>query len=372
MKKINLLYVIYSLENGGAETLAIRLAEKIDKKKFHATVCSLTDGGPLKEVLEAKEVPYITLGKREGKDFKIVYRLIKQLKKNKIDIVHTHNQGPLLYTYLANIFSRKIKIVHTEHINMAKELSYSKKHLLYNKILYRSLDGFINIASHLTSNYCALFNLSNAKIQTIHNCVELSNYNSVANNSLRQELGISADVPLIGNISALRPQKDHATLIRSMVKVCEKLPESILVIVGEGESEQELLTLTKQLDLTRNVIFLGFRSDINNLLAQFDVFVLSSLYEGLPLCILEAMAAGKPIVATDVDGTNEILVNSKTGLLVPAGQPEKFAEALLSIIVDPDCAIEMGKSARKFVAVKHNIEKMITQYEAFYKEILDV
>lgn len=370
-KKINLLYVIHSLENGGAETLAIRLAEKIDHKKFQVTVCSLSDMGPLREVLEKKKVPYFTLGKRDGKDLRISFRLRAKLKEYAIDVIHTHNQGPLLYTYLATLLSPKYKIVHTEHINMAKELSYSKKHLLYNRLLYRRLDGFVNIAQHLTNEYCIRFDLSRAKVQTIHNSVDYGKSIVLSPNSLREQLGLSNTVPLIGNISALRPQKDHETLIRAMKKVCEKFPAAILVIAGEGELQNKLVTLINGLELNRNVKLLGFRSDVDGLLKEFDIFVLSSLYEGLPLCILEAMAAGKPIVATDADGTNEIVTDGETGILVPVKNPDLFADAIVSILGDLEKAAEMGRAAQNFVETKHNMDKMISQYELFYKELFN-
>ena len=368
--KINILYVIHSLDNGGAETLAIRLAEKLDKNSFRATVCSLSDQGPLRELLESKEVPYFTLGKRDGKDLKVALRLRGVLKKQKMDVIHTHNMGPLLYTYLATLFSQKYKIVHTEHINMAKELSYSKKHLMYNRLLYRRLDGFINIAQHLTREYCSRFDLSHTKVETIHNSVDPGKAPSVPTKPLRDQLGVADNVPLIGNISALRPQKDHQTLIRAMKKVCDKIPEAILAIAGEGESQVELKALVEKLGLSQNVKFLGFRSDVDGLLGQFDIFVLSSLYEGLPLCILEAMAAGRPIVATDADGTNEVVRNGETGLLVPLKEPELFADAILTILENPEHAKEMGAIAKKLVEDEHNMDKMIDQYELFYQELL--
>jgi len=368
--KINLLYVIQSLENGGAETLAIRLAARLDKNCFNAAVCSLSDNGPLRELLERKKVPYFTLGKREGKDFKVALRLRRLLQQQRINLVHTHNQGPLLYTYLATLLSPGTRIVHTEHINMAKEFSYSRKHLLYNNLLYRSLDGFVNIARHLTDDYCSRFDLSKVRVRTIHNSVDLELVPGVPATGLRQELNIPATAPLIGNISALRPQKDHPTLIRAMAKVCRQVPEAVLVIAGEGESKAELVELVGKLGLEANVRFLGFRADVGQLLAQFDLFVLSSLYEGLPLCILEALAAGRPIVATDADGTNEVVQDGVTGLLVPLSSPEQFAAAILALLADPARAERLGQEGRRYVAEQHNMATMISQYEQFYREVL--
>lgn len=368
-EKINLLYVIYSMENGGAETLAIRLAEKLDRELFNAAVCSLSDQGPLREVMERKGVTHFTLGKKEGKDFLLPFKLRKLIKEKKFKIIHTHNQGPLLYTYLGTRLLGKIKIVHTEHINMAKEFSYSKKHLLYNNILYRSLEGFINIAHHLTDEYQRRFDLSRAKVETIHNSVDVETHQFEPGNSLREELGLNVDAPLIGNISALRSQKDHLTMIKAMKKVCEKVPDATLVIAGDGELRDKLLEAVHKYGLNSNIKFLGYRSDVDSLLAQFDIFALSSLYEGLPLCVLEAMAAGKPIVATNADGTNEVVHNEKTGLLVPIGDASSFADAILRIINDRNLASNMGDAAKMLVENKHNMAEMISNYEKYYKKL---
>ena len=367
--KINLLYVINSLANGGAETLAIRLAEGLNTNMFNAAVCSLSDQGPLRGVLEQKGVPFFTLGKREGKDFAVALRLRKLLKEQQVDIVHTHNQGPLLYTRLARLFCRGVRHVHTEHINMEKELSYTTRHRQYTALLYRSLDGFINIAEHLASEYRQKFDLTRAKLRTIHNCVECREYKRGAGADLFAELNFSRRVPVVGNISALRPQKDHGTLIRAMGLVVQEVPDALLVIAGEGESREELERLTRELRLEDHVIFLGYRADVDSLLAQFDIFVLSSLYEGLPLCLLEAMAAGKAIVATDADGNNEIIKDGRTGMLCPIGDHGKFAEAIIRLLTHTEQACQLGATARETALRDYDLQNMIAKYEQYYLEL---
>ena len=358
------------MNNGGAETLAIRLADKLDKTKFDVYLCSLSDEGPLRKLIEKKKIKFFTLNTKGGKDVSLIYKLLKAVLKYKISIIHTHNHGPLLYTFLVRIFLKKIFHVHTEHINMAKELSYSRKDHFYNKIIYKSLDGFISIANHLTHDFKNLYNLKKAKVTTILNSIEINNNKKIFPQSIRQEFSLDKDSPIIGNISALRAQKNHETLIKAMRLVVQKIPNAILLIAGEGEDAPNLKKNVGNLGLTKSVKFLGYRSDVDNLLAQFDIFVLSSLYEGLPLCILEAMAAGKPIVATDADGTNEVVKDGETGLLVPLKQPKQFAEAILSILSNPDRAAKMGKAARKLVEEQHNMGKMISQYEEFYEKLL--
>lgn len=367
--KINILYVINSLNNGGAETLAIRLAEMIDCKRFNLYVCSLSDIGPLRDTIKSRNIPFVTLGKNEGKDIRVAFKLRKILKKLNIDIIHTHNQGPLLYSYLATLFCSKYLLVHTEHINMLKEFSYEKKHLLYNSVLYRKLDGFISIAKHLTADFIAQYDLSRARVATISNCVNVVDLPKKFHRNLKDDLAIEDGTPLIGNISALRQQKDQATLIRAIGIVRETYPDVILAIAGDGELRDELTALTEQLKLSDTVHLLGYRSDINELLSQFDVFVLSSLYEGLPLCILEAMAANKPVVATDAEGTNELIIDDQTGLLVPRKDPEALAAAIITLLGDPARASSLGTAARQLIEEKYNSKQMIEQYEQYYHDL---
>jgi glycosyltransferase involved in cell wall biosynthesis len=370
MRPINLLYVIQSLNNGGAETLGIRLAAGLDKTRFTATVCSLCDEGPLRGVLEAKGVAHVTLGKKDGLDWSLARRIRSVLRSHDIDIVHTHNKGPLLYTRLATLFSRNLAFVHTEHINMEKELSYSRKHDLLDRFLFRGIDGFLSIAEHLSEYYQTRYNLARVKFTTIHNSVTLPEPPKTPLTALRRELGIRDDQPLIGNISALRRQKDHATLLRAMPMVLERLPNAVLAVAGDGELKQELADLARNLGLENNVRFLGYRSDVNDLLSQFDVFVLPSLYEGLPLCILEAMAAAAPVVATNADGTNEVVRHGETGLLVPVQDPPALAQAMLTLLEDRPRARAMGQAAREVIRTEYNMDAMISRYEAFYEQLL--
>ena len=365
------MYMIYSLNNGGAEMLALKLAEAINTDHFNVLICSLSDAGPLREILEKKNIDFLTLGKKEGKDLTIVRKLTKVLNNYNIDIVHTHNQGPLLYMYLARFFQNNCLLVHTEHINMNKEHSYQKKHLIYNRILYRKINGFVSVAEHLTRDLKTHYGLRKAKVDTIRNCVASNTAQIIPGVSLREELGVSKDTFIIGNISALRKQKDHTTLLKAMEQLNTKYPNTILVIAGDGELKNELQSKAKELGLEKAIYFLGYRSDVNELLSQFDIFVLPSLYEGLPLCILEAMSAARPIVATNADGTNELIEDETTGLLVPLSDHVQLAAALERLIEDADLAKALGKNAKEHVKAKYSMDEMILSYELYYKELLE-
>lgn len=368
-KRINLLYVIHALNNGGAETLAIRLSERLQSDRFNPLICSLSDEGALRTVLEKKKLAYITLGKREGKDFSLPARLRKVLMEHNIDLVHTHNQGPLLYTTLASLFLKKWIVIHTEHINMGQEFSYSNKHQLYNTFLYRRTDGFISIAQHLTDNFLENYPTLQDKIVTIRNSVDVSQFQDlqgVGVSDIRQNLSLPSRTVLLGNISALRKQKDHVTLVKAMQELSRKRDDIYLVIAGEGECEGELKKLVVDLGLEERVLFLGYRDDIENLLQQFDVFILSSLYEGLPLCLLEAMAVGCPVVATDVVGTNELVENKKTGILTKPRDPEDLANAILALLQDKSQLEQLKIRAQKALQKEFDYTSMITKYQDYY------
>lgn len=368
---INLLYVIHTMNNGGAETLAIRLAEKLNQSFFPTAVCSLSDEGPLREIMLQKQIPFFTLHKKEGKDLGLILRLRRLILEQNITIVHTHNQGPLLYARLAKMLLHGRLLVHTEHINETKELSYSAKDIFYNRILFKKLDGFISIAHHLTKYFQSKYDLSRAQLLTIPNCIEINPFVEKAFGSLRAELGLGENTVIVGNVSALRPQKDHRTLIAAMRKVVDKVPEVVLVIAGDGESREELQDYVRQLHLTKNIRFLGYRSDVKELLTQFDFFVLSSLYEGLPLCVLEAMAAGLAVVATDVEGTNELIRNNKTGFLSPSRQPEQLADVIIDVATDSVLRKRMGEAGRQLVTTEYDFEKMVGKYASFYQHLTD-
>jgi glycosyltransferase involved in cell wall biosynthesis len=370
--KIRLLYVINSFNNGGAEVLAIRLVERLDKERFQPMICSLSEQGPLRSILKEKGIPFYALEKREGKDLRLPCRLGKIIKENQIDILHTHNMGPLLYGYFAMKLLSGAFFIHTEHINVEQEVSYAKRHVIMSKFLMKSLDGFISIAEHLTEYYRKSLPLHADSIATIPNGIDYKDFGAIQrSNGLREELRLNENHFIIGNISALRNQKDHMTLLKAIDRVRNRFPNVRLVIAGEGETDQSLRGFAKERELESHVVFLGYRSDVRYLLSGFDCFALSSLYEGLPLCLLEAMAAGLPIAATNAVGNNELVSSNENGFLVPLGDEEALAQALGNLISDRERAKRMGERGREIAKLNYDFDKVIQQYESFYLALIN-
>jgi len=186
----------------------------------------------------------------------------------------------------------------------------------------------------------------------------------------RESIGLSADDKIVGMVGRLVPQKGHVYLIDAAELVIKKFPDVKFVIVGDGELKDQLLEKVRARNLEKNFRFLGFRSDVNELLWTFDIFTLPSLYEGLPNVVLEALASSLPVVATPVDGTKEAVVDNETGFLVPVKDVEGLANALIKLLSDPALARRIGKNGRKRVEDVFSLEKQVKSFEKLYESYI--
>jgi glycosyltransferase involved in cell wall biosynthesis len=184
-----------------------------------------------------------------------------------------------------------------------------------------------------------------------------------------EELDISPDAKIIGIVARLDSIKNHRCLIKAMKKVAARFPDALLLVIGDGPLRTELEELVSFVRLNNNIKFLGTRNDIPRLLSVLDIFVLCSLSEGLPLTILEAMAAGKPIVATDVGGIPEIIKDGIDGIIIPSDDSDRLAEAISELLRDKRKRHEMGAKARMKFEEKFTIQTMVKSYEELYESL---
>jgi glycosyltransferase involved in cell wall biosynthesis len=186
---------------------------------------------------------------------------------------------------------------------------------------------------------------------------------------VRAELGIPEDAPLVGSVANFKAAKDHATLLQAAVRVRQAVPDLRLLLVGQGPLEAETRRLAAELGLSETVLFAGFREDARRLAATFDVFTLSSTYEGLPIALVEAMALGRPAVVTEVGGTPEVVTDGADGLLVPPGDPAALAGGLLRLLRDPELRARIGAAARARAAA-FDIRAAVARMEQVYAGLL--
>lgn len=370
-QKINLMYLVQSFSAGGAENLTVILSKELKKSNINPMVCALEGRGPLVEYLKENNIPCFHLGKKSGKDPWVLIRLWQLIRRNKIDILHTQNIGPLIYGYFGTQFGKRPLLVHTEHTRLEMEIEASKKYLYYvYGLMLNRVDAFVSIAFHISEYVERRFGISSDKVVTIPNGVDLNRFKLSEMSYSKNEFLKSEKGPVLGIVAGLRREKDHSTLIEALKEVSRIYPEIKLLIVGSGQLEKELRQKVEDLNLNRNVWFLGHRSDIPAILNALDLFVLTSLYEGLPLCLLEAMAAGKPVVATRVYGNVDVIEDGVTGLLVPPKNPVKLAEAILELLVDRERMANMGNAGRKVVEENYDLNEMVEAYKRIYIKLI--
>jgi glycosyltransferase involved in cell wall biosynthesis len=380
-KKIKIIYVIGSLQLGGAERQLSEIAVRLDKSKFDVEICCIAQGGPFEEYVTKHGVKvrifnfYIKHGKYNPLSYfhvaREVSRIYRYFKESKPDIVHAW-----LYTaYIVGVAcARMAGVPHT--IASRRSLGYFKD----SNPLKQPLENFINkYTDHVLVNSKAVEEdvlqrekIDKNKISLIYNGVDIDRFhNQQERESIRNELGISDDSIVVGVVANLIHYKGHKELIESARIVKPEVPHSKFVFVGrDGGMKAELDEMINRYGLDDTILFTGDRTDVPRLLQAFDIVTLASHEEGFSNVLLEAMANGKPIVATDVGGNPESVKDGETGIIVPPRNPEKLARGLLRLLKDEKLRTSMGEKGFERVQEHFSIERLIKDMEHFYVSIL--
>lgn len=307
---------------------------------------------------ETRSVPK----RAHGFDPKLVIELARLLEKERVTVVHTHNPQPLIYGAPAALISGA-KHVHTKH--GANPDSARRK--LVRQLAGHLADAYVAVSPETAEIARKQRECTNKRLSVIENGVDVERFarDERARLEVRRELGIPDDAWVIGTVGRVAPEKDHALLVRAAAPLLGD--RTRLVIAGSGPEEARLRTLVESDAHARFVHLLGARSDVERVLSALDVFVLSSKTEGLPLVLPEAMAAGLPVVSTAVGGIPSVVREGVTGLLVPAGQPERLRSALASLEADRSRAAQMGRAARQLALERYSRKRMIDDYLALYQ-----
>jgi len=361
MKKI--IFVNYSLDMGGAETLILDICRGLDPKKFEPMVCCLVGNGILQGEFEKSGIPVHVIGKRSGIDLSLSFRFMKLFKKLKIDIVNTHGSANWLFAGIAAKMCG-IPLIHTEH---TKPYFNLKKWMKIEKVMSIVTNQIITVGAKVARFMIDEEGISEKKIKVIYNGIRTELYElNIDVAKKRAEIGVGEKDIVIGVVARLFPNKDHKMLFHAFKKVAYHIPLAKLVLVGDGPLKSDLIATAEELDITNKVIFLGNRRDIPELLQTFNVFALSSILEGLPIVLLEAMAAELPIVATNVDGNPELVINGETGYIVPPREPDLFADALIKLLSNSCEAKEMGLRGKERVRKHFSYPSMMKDYNEIY------
>ena len=363
-KRIRLLYIIPRLSKAGAEWHLFNLVRGLDKSKFEIDICCIKELGELGNDLMNTGIGVFCLSRKSIYDLRIILDIYKFMAQRKYHIVHSYLFG---FDYLACIPARIARVKAT--ISSRRELAVWKK--LHHRIFgyVENMFSYKVIACSQAAKQFAIVDerLSPNKITTIYNGICLNTFNPRGKDiRIMNEFNINKNEIVIGMVTKFAVVKDVEAALKAFSMLCIERKDLRLLVVGDGHLRGKLKELVKQLDIDGKVIFTGLRNDVSSLLSVMDVFLLTSLIEGFPNAILEAMACSLPVVATRTGGIPEIVQEGQSGFLVEVKDYSGIAEALRKIINDKEAAMVMGRNGRKIVEGRFSVERMVNDYEKFY------
>jgi glycosyltransferase involved in cell wall biosynthesis len=366
---VTICQLIQSLEPGGAELLAARIARQLREDRRFVFVC-LETLGRLGEELQADGFPVHVLDKRPGVDWRVIRRLKSLILRERIDVIHAHHYGAFFYGAMARLPRGRPPILLTEHGRHFPDHP-ERSHRLFNPLLLGRGDRLVGVGEGVRLALIDNEGFPRDRVGVIYNGIDTAAFGDVGRlrREVRHELQLRPNDFAILQAARLQPIKDHATAIRAMSRVAAIRGDIRLLVAGEGLSASEIDALTGALGLQTQVIRLGFRADVTRLLAAADLVLLSSVSEGIPLSLIEGMAAGLPVLATRVGGIPEVVEDGRTGQLVAASDDEAMAQQILRLAEDPVLREQMGQAGRQRANELFSEARMVAQYDRAYRDM---
>jgi len=370
MTKIKVVHLVESMKVGGLERVIALIADHLNKDKYHFELWCIYEGGEIADELNKKGVSVKVLNIPNYYNPINIFKLANLIKKEKPAIVHTHTyfsntitrlalklaKGPIVFTHIHNIYS-----------------DYTARNLWIERWLSPISDKIIPCSDAVKRFVLNKERIPPERVLTIHNGVPLERFEeNVDVGAIRNSLALKEHDRVLILVAALRPKKGHQYLIEAMGNIAKNFKDVKCLIVGGGPLRKELEKQVESLNLEKAVIFCGTRDDVPHLLKAADIFVLPSLTEGLPLVTAEAMAAGLPVVATDVGGTGEVVQDGVTGLLVPSKDVKALTEAVEVLLNDPLKMKQLGQAGYQLSHKDFAAEVMVQKIEQLYAEFLEM
>lgn len=372
-------YFIPALGVGGAERTLVELANNVDRERFEVTIWTIFEQNALAtevaddvdvrtlgvEGVTDNERPDYIQGAKNPLDYlRIPGRFVRAVRRERPDIV----QSFLIYdnsiARLAGLFAPETTVITGERKGGKRE---NRLFELLDRTTYR-LSDYIVANSRAGAETYLRYGADPESVSVIHNGRDLDDYRDGDAEGLREELGLPSDVPVVGNVARLEERKGHYDVLAAWPSVRAD-HDAHCVVVGDGVEREALRTRARELGVADSVHFVGSRDDVPALLDLFDVFVFPSHYEGLPGALLEAMAAGCPIVASDIAGNRDLVTDGETGVLIPPRDPDAFADGLTEFLDDPERARAFGDAAQADAYERFTLGSMVSEFEQFYESV---
>jgi glycosyltransferase involved in cell wall biosynthesis len=364
--RARVIYLAHTLAVGGAEEMVLNLVRYLPPEFERAVVC-IDRPGPIGAEIQGMGVPFHSLGLQPGikRPFDLM-RLQQFIHDLEPTIVHTFLLTASLYGRFAAMLARVPIVIGTE-VNI-----YERKqplHRMAESWLMRQTDAVIASAESVRDFYMEQVHADPDKVVVIYNAVDWSQLDATrSRDELRADVGVPAGVPLAGIIARLTEQKAHRVLFDALAR--PELSALHLLVIGDGELRDDLRRRVEHLGLGGRVHFAGARRDLGNILGAIDMFVMPSLWEGLPLSLVLAMGAGLPVIASRVAGIPEVVRDDVSGLLVDPGDVPQLVKALQRVTQDDQLRVRLGQEARAFVRPRFGVDRYIASMTALYTRLL--
>lgn len=360
-------HVLHRLHFAGAEVLAADLSRRLRDEYRFVFLC-LDAIGPLGQRLMGEGFKVVDLKRRPGIDVRVARRLQREVQRYQIDLLHAHQYTPFFYAAVSRRcgLGGTPPIMFTEHGRHYPDVRRVRR-VLANRLLLKPQDRVTAVGRFIRQALIDHEGIAPQRVEVIHNGIDPQAFSTSAPRPADRSTGRELTILQVARFHSV---KDHATAIRAFGRVIESFPDVRLVLVGDGELRGDMEALVDELRLTQRVTFLGVRDDVAALLPTADVFMLSSLSEGISVTLLEAMAARLPIVATQVGGNPEIVDHGRNGLLSPRGDDAALANNLLMLLRDADMRVRMGEAGWNRLLKMFTQQQMHHAYGRLYQEML--
>jgi glycosyltransferase involved in cell wall biosynthesis len=356
------------MDRGGLERVVCDLAcEQARAGHLVRIVCLFRDGLLAGEAVNAA-VPVAVVGKKAGFDVAAMLRLRRLICSGNPGIVHTHNATAHYHAALATAGCTGMTLINSRH-GMGGSLASDRREKLFS-IAMRRTAAVVAVCEAAAKRLADDGIVPARLIRVVPNGIRLESFRRGGRSDARRRLGVPEDALVVGTVGRLNWAKDHEFLLQAFKRMLRDEPGAFLVIVGDGELKAALTRRSLEPGLSGRVKLAGDRSDVDVLLPGFDIFALSSCTEGYSVALLEASAAGIPIVATDVGGNREIVVQGATGLLAAHGDVDGFGKALAELAGSPALRENLGRGARAWATANGSLESMKSRYDQLYAEFL--
>ncbi len=367
-----ILYLVNEFADASVNNLLLSLIHKLDSTRFEFHVLGLkASGGPLESAFEESGAHVVRLGMRDRLGIGLVKPLSRYIHDHHIQIVHTHVLRPDVLGGIAARLAHCPIIISTKH-----NPSYTRQQpnwLLRNAVYWPTMylpTHIVTVTELIRQQAINHLHIHPNRVSTIHNGIEIERfYRPDARKPLRDSLGFAPDELVMTFTGRLVGGKGLRTLLPAAQQVMSQYHHVRLMIAGDGPLEAELKRMAQDLGIAGRTVFTGFRTDIPQLLAASDLFVLPSGIEGLPLALLEAMAARKPSVAAISGGTPEVITDGETGLLVPAGDVQSLVMSLTTLIQDSAFRQRLAERGQQHVRAHFSVDHMITEHDLLYQSL---